>query len=359
MPQEMGTRKPRTKYQKLVDELETSIRSGALQPGDRLPSFSEMQRLHGAATATVQRVYAELEQQNLIERRNGSGIYVADAQAQKSHVIGVLARIGPYWNHPYHHRSISSFFQSATENRYETLILNPTSSIAWERMDGVMNMHGDTYRFEDKLPPLMPFVSLIVPVRGHCSVILDESGGVRQLVEHLLRLGHRRIAILLPDHGYSLPARLAGYESALQQAGITPQPQWQKTLFNDDSRNYSKYGYLTMREWLREDWRETGCTALITQNDDTAIGAIRALREHGLDVPGDVSVTGFDGMEIGLHVDPALTTVDIPLEQAGKAAFDLLMQQINSGEITPQTITLDTQICERASTAPAKVNVEI
>jgi len=254
---------------------------------------------------------------------------------------------------------MDSFLQSATENRYETLILNPTSSIAWERMDGVLNLHSDTYRFEDKLPPLMPFVSLIVPVRGQCSVILDESNGVQQLVEHLLRLGHRRIAILLPDHGYSLPARLVGYENALRQAGIEPQPQWQKTLFNDNTSSYSKYGYITMREWLQQDWRETGCTAIIAQNDDTAIGAIRALREHGLNVPGDVSVTGFDGTEIGLHIDPALTTVNIPLEQAGKAAFDLLMQQINSGEITPQTITLDTQICERASTAPPKGHVEI
>jgi len=357
MSNETATRQ--TKYQRLIDQLKTSIRSGELQPGDRLPSFQEMQRLHGAATATMQRVYAELEQQHLIERRNGSGIYVADARTQKSHVIGVLARIGPNWNHPYHHRSMNAFLQCATENRYETLILNPTSSIAWERMDGVVNLHGDTYRFEDKLPPLMPFVSLIVPVRGQCSVILDESGGVRQLVEHLLRLGHRRIAILLPDHGYSLPARLTGYKNALQQAGIVPQPEWQKILFNDNSTNYSKYGYITMRDWLREDWRKTGCTALITQNDDTAIGAIRALREQGIAVPGDVSVTGFDGTEIGLHVDPALTTADIPLEQAGKTAFDLLMQQINSGEITPQTITLETQICERASTAPAKVNVEI
>jgi len=343
-----------TKYQRLVEEFETSIRVGELRPGDQLPTFSEMQRLYGAATATVQRVYAELEQQNLIERRNGSGVYVADVQAQKSHVIGVLAHIGPNWNHPYHHRSISAFFQSATENCYETLILNPTSSIAWERMDGVLNMHGDTYRFEDNLPPLMPFVSLIVPVRGHCSVILDESGGVRQLVEHLLEFGHRRIAILLPDHGYSRPARLAGYEDALRQAGIMPQPQWQKTLFNDNSTNYSKYGYLTMRQWLEEDWRETGCTALITQNDDTAIGAIRALREQGMDVPGDVSVTGFDGTEIGLHVDPALTTIDIPLEQAGKAAFDLLQQQMNTGEITPQTIALETRLCKRASTAFVK-----
>jgi LacI family transcriptional regulator len=343
-----------TKYQRLVEELEASIRAGKLQPGDRLPSFSEMQRLHGAATATVQRVYAELEQQNLIERRNGSGIYVADVRAQKSHVIGVLTRVRPNWNHPYHHRLLSAFFQCATENYYETLVLNSISSIAWERMDAVISVRSAAQEFEDRLPPLMPFVSLTVPVAGKCSVLIDETDGVRKLTSHLLKLGHRRIAILLPDHGYSRQMRLAGYEEALQEAGISPKPQWMRNLWSDDSDSYSKYGYVTMSEWLQKEWSKTGCTALITQNDDTAIGAIRALREHGLDVPSDVSVTGFDGTEIGLHVEPALTTINVPLEQAGKAAFDLLQQQIRTGEITPQTVMLETKLCERASTALVK-----
>jgi DNA-binding LacI/PurR family transcriptional regulator len=346
------------KYRRLAEMLRSQIESGELNVGDRLPSLVRMHRDHGATKATMVRVYELLEKENLIERRGGSGVYVAEPRAQKSHIIGLLTLAGPDWNHPYYQRLVKGFVECAKEHHYETLLLNPESSIAWERMDAVVSKYGDIREFTNKLPPLMPFVSLMVPVEGKNSVLVDEGSGVRQLVQHLIDLQHQRIAILLPENTYSRQTRLHAYLAALADAEIAPDPQWQRDIDCDDTGGYSfsKSGYTTMKKWLQEGWDKTGCTALVTQNDDNAIGAIRALREHGLNVPDDVSVTGFDGTEIGLHVDPAITTVDIPLEQAGETAFRLLQQQMDAAEETiPQTVMLGTRLCERASTAAAPV----
>jgi LacI family transcriptional regulator len=345
------------KYLRLADMLRSQIEFGELKIGDRLPSFAEMYRDHGATKTTLRRVYELLEKENLIERRGGSGVYVAEPRPEKSHVIGLLARDVTDWNHPYYQRMSNGFFQCAEKHQYEMLLLNPKSSIAWERMDAVVSMYSDIQEFTGKLPPLMPFVSLMVPVEGKNSVLIDEGGGIRQLVQHLVDLRHRRIAILLPEHIHSRQTRFHTYLATLADAGITPNPRWQRDIDCDDTGGYSfsKSGYTTMKKWLQEGWGKTGCTALMTQNDDNAIGAIRALREHGLDVPGDVSVTGFDGTEIGLHVDPAITTIDIPLEQAGKTAFHLLQQQMNLAEMASQKVMLETRLCARASTAIAPV----
>src|SRR5690606_8671008 len=116
--------------------------NGEYQPGDRLPSFSEMRRDFGATPTTVQRVYAELESAELIERRTGSGVFVAQLGKRKlSHIIGLHSRITDETHiHPYNRLLMEGVSRRAREHGYEVMLMNNESSVAWEFVDGVISM---------------------------------------------------------------------------------------------------------------------------------------------------------------------------------------------------------------------------
>jgi len=110
-----------------------------------------------------------------------------------------------------------------------------------------------------------------------------------------------------------------------------------------------------MSAWLRDEsangWQKINCTALLCHNDETTMGALQALREAGLRVPDDVSVVGFDGLEIGEYSHPRLTTVEMPLREIGAAAVAMLLRQIEADEVTEEHQILSTQLRVRESTA--------
>src|SRR5690606_6745856 len=120
--------------------------------------------------------------------------------------------------------------------------------------------------------------------------------------------------------------RLAGYRDALQAAGIEPVHEWTRTLAGTPSVDLRQTGYESTRSWLQDDWHELACTALLSHNDEAAIGAIEAFTERGLSVPEQVSVVGFDGTEMSEYSRPRLTTVEVPLREIGKTAMELLLR---------------------------------
>ena len=138
-----------------------------------------------------------------------------------------------------------------------------------------------------------------MPYQGKAGVSADDGNGARLATQHLLDLGHQRIAYL---HGYEdhplMHSRLAGYREALLAEGITPQRSWARRLRGryDTGARFSSEGRKNMKLWLRDGWREAGFTALLCHNDEVALGAIAALSEAGIRVPQDVSVVGFDGI---------------------------------------------------------------
>ena len=123
--------------------------------------------------------------------------------------------------------------------------------------------------------------------------------------------------------------RQAAYEAGLRNAGIDLDPRWMRELEWQRSYEVDSFfrssGRETMRLWFQQDWRELGCTAILAQNDETAIGMIEAFREAGVEVPSQVSVVGFDGTEVSTFVRPRLTTIEVPLKQIGITAVRKLL----------------------------------
>jgi DNA-binding LacI/PurR family transcriptional regulator len=192
--------------------------------------------------------------------------------------------------------------------------------------------------------------------------VADEYSGIQAAVQHLTSQGHRRIGyLLMREYSPEAPLRLAGYEVALREAGIEPLPEWVWRLRGGNvaaSVSFVEIGRLSMRAWLNDGFLQLGCTALLAQNDETALGAIDVLREAGLKTPDDISIIGFDGTEVAEYCSPPLTTVAMPLRDIGSKAVEiaLTLMQGERMEHTPQVITLPTQLKVRETTrAPRSI----
>ena len=158
-------------------------------------------------------------------------------------------------------------------------------------------------------------------------------GGFRQRRE-LERPGSFRTRT---DHcTISLPLFGNCVRRALAEAGVEEGLDWKREApCCATPRIAIENGYQEVLQWLREGWRESGCTALLANNDYVALGAIKAFQEQGLEVPHDVSVVGFDGSEVLSFMAPNLTTVMEPLRSIGVAATERLLQQIHKPDTVP------------------------
>ncbi|MEV0091676.1 LacI family DNA-binding transcriptional regulator [Streptomyces sp. NPDC050738] len=146
----------------------------------------------------------------------------------------------------------------------------------------------------------------------------DNRGGGRQLTEHLIELGHRRIGYVAgPEERTTTRHRLEGHRKALDAAGIKDDPRL--VMHGPYSR---RSGFEATRELLD---REPELTAVVAANDTVALGACAAVRERGLRIPEDISVAGFDDLPFSVDAVPALTTVRLPLYDAGAWAGRLAM----------------------------------
>ena len=199
------------------------------------------------------------------------------------------------------------------------------------------------------LPPDVPTMLIGAVARDpkHGSVALDEELAGRQATEYLLGLGHRRIAhITGPLVEDCSKERLQGHQLALQAAGISPDPS---LVIEGDWSATS--GDEAVRKWLEAG---TTFTAMFAQNDRMAVGAIRALREAGLRVPGDVSVMGFDDMPLASYFDPALTTVRQDIFNIGREAARHLIWSIENPTQPPHNLRFQAELIIRNSTIPHK-----
>ncbi|MEU8280085.1 LacI family DNA-binding transcriptional regulator [Microbispora bryophytorum] len=169
--------------------------------------------------------------------------------------------------------------------------------------------------------------------------------GGRSATRHLIELGHRRIAMIAgPDRVLCCRARLDGYRSALEAAGLSADPGLvvRTDLTKDDGRT-AAIGLLTRAERP---------TAIFACNDLQALGVYQAARELGLRIPADLSVVGFDDLPITALVDPPLTTVHQPLTEMAAAATELALA-LGRGEEMPQVgVELATTLTVRESTSP-------
>ena len=177
-------------------------------------------------------------------------------------------------------------------------------------------------------------------------VLVDNVRGAREITEHLVRLGHTTIALLIDETAWTTGAgRLAGYRAALEDAGITVDPELiVPTRFDPGAAREAVVDLLD---------RRPDVTALFAANNLLAEGAFQALRTRGLRVPEDLSLVAFDDVPWMSMVSPGVTTVDQHTDDLGRACAQLVVDRIAGSAPYEATVRyIEPSLVVRGSTAP-------
>jgi LacI family transcriptional regulator len=205
-----------------------------------------------------------------------------------------------------------------------------------------------TEELEQALNDRFPFVVVdpLLPLGERIpTVSVAYRPGVEQAMQHLLMLGHRRIAaITLPPGWLATEERRAAYHASLAAAGIRPEPAFE--VASDPEAGPGAQAAAALLDLPEPP------TAIFAFNDSIAFGALRAARARGLRVPEDLSVVGFDDIEPATLVTPTLTTVHQPLSEMGRTAVNVLVRLFERRASETPHIELGTRLVVRESTGP-------
>jgi len=214
------------------------------------------------------------------------------------------------------------------------------------RVDGVVLMGVD--REDPEVVKLVeadvPLIGVDLEVSGKRAsyVSSDNVGGARLAVRHLHALGHRRIATIAGPEDHKPGAdRLVGFRAELQALGIENRPEYEQI-----GDWYSESGERAMQALLA---LPDPPTAVFAAADLMAVGAMKAARDAGLNVPADLAVVGFDDIQLASLLDPSLTTIHQDKVGLGRAAARALLEQIENPELTPAALTLPVELIIRGS----------
>lgn len=219
------------------------------------------------------------------------------------------------------------------------------------RVDGVVLMGADARDQEvQKLArSTIPCVAVDLDLVGRRTgfVVSDNANGAALALEHLHGLGHERIATVTgPTDTRAGMDRLVGYRETLERLGLPYRDEYVR-----DGDFYFESGAAATQELLS---LPNPPTAVFAASDLMAAGAIRAIEQAGLSVPGDIAVVGFDDIQLAAMMQPALTTIRQDKLGLGTAAADALLRMIELDGAPPPGITLPVELVVRASSVPEK-----
>ncbi|AEQ50866.1 LacI family DNA-binding transcriptional regulator [Pelagibacterium halotolerans] len=275
------------------------------------------------------------------------------AQSVRTGRNTTLGLLLPDLRNPYFPALAQSIEHAARQAGY-TVMLIDTSGVADDELEGMRHLESQgvagaiwcqTTSVMDAptRPFVMPVVIIGVPDLIYDNVTIEDRQGGRQLAHHLLALGHRRFGILA---GASVAEgrneRTNGFIEALEGKG---EIVWrERTPFSID-----------LPDAVRDRMAQRDVTALMCGNDMLAIGALRTARQLGIDVPGEMSVAGFDDIPWASIVTPGLTTVKQPVEEMAAAALTLLLDRLADPARPVRHFKVGVSLVQRDSTAAAPI----
>ena len=278
--------------------------------------------------------------------------------------IGVLTpqALSVIFSNPFFGAFSEGVAMAAEDSGYALYFISPlhgslAGAMGRATVDGVVAIglsddHPEVEQIRRSGVPIVLVDSTALPEHG--SVGVDDVGGAQAAAEHLVGLGHRDVLVVgveppapstAIDHDGVVARRLRGYRAAFAAVGID---------IPDDRIVVGPASIEGGMAALDGAWRDgMRPTAVLTMSDAMAIGVMRALRDLRLDVPGDVSVVGFDDIDLAQHVDPPLTTVHQPIRRKGEEAVRVLLSVVQRrDQANPEHRRLETRLIVRGSTGP-------
>lgn len=301
---------------------------------------------------TADRVRKVIEEMKFIPNPSATTL-----KYNRSNTYGLIV---PDLSNPFFPEFLLNLEEALVKNEQEILVATTQSREAQlnssvrrmllRRVDGVVLMASEveTRSIEPILEHRIPIVTIDrrKAEPGCGDVCIDFESGMRAAVLHLKDLGHRRLGFIGGTEGLKTSQiRFRAFQRAINEASLS---------FNDSFVRAGNYrvdgGDAAMRALLGRTERPT---AILTVNDLTAFGALRALHAFGIGVPTQMSVVGFDGIQLSDAVQPALTTVVVPLKEMAKKCLDALERlKKNAGKRGP-VLSVEGTLVVRDSTGPA------
>ncbi len=327
------------------------------------PTIKHVAAAAGVSTATVSRVLSGLagvrdgvrERVHEVVRTLGyqPNRVARSLRVRTTRTIGVII---PDIENPFFTRVVRGIEEVLQSAEYSLLLANSNESPARERINlatlqaegvaGVIFTATERERLDssDLAGPQLPMVAVsrVLPGLKVDTVTVGNAEGARAAVAHLIGLGHRRIGLISGPTGISTARdRQAGYEKALQEAGL---PLDRDLIQYADFRQDG--GYTAMQQLLQMGVPPSG---VFVGSNLMTLGALQAIQERGLDIPGQIAIVGFDDMPWAASLRPPLTAVAQPAYEVGTAAARLLLERLREPDRPIRHIVLETRLVVRAS----------
>ena len=353
-------------YRQLANVLRQRILDGTMPSGTSLPTEFELSATYGISRGTVRQALSLLSDEGLIERMPGRGTFVRAREGSAFQSMQTIGVIIPAANDQLNMDILIGVESVAKHRGYHVVFNYSKESLQQEkrdverlRADGVAGLivfpvsdveYDETmWRLHTQVFPFV-LVDRYFPTLDCDHVVVDNLGGGYRAAEHLIILGHSRIAFLHQARAgcktTSVRDRYLGYRKALADYGLSFQESWATVLERED---LSLGGQDTPESCIRYLQRPDRPNAVFAVNDIVAIGLVSAAASLGIRVPDELAIVGFDNLSIAAQVHPPLTTINQPRVDIGLRAAQLLIDRLEGKNGPPESVVLSTALVVRAS----------
>lgn len=347
-------------YLHLREKLKSEIKTGALKPGDRIASNKELSEKFKVSQVTVRQAILALAREGYVNVVPRVGSYVTHrGQRRLSHQqSNIVALLIPTIQNPFFGEIAQEIEALLLTHGYSLVLCNTEGdtershsylNILKEKVDGFIIAPDSSS--EDRTPYRelqrlnIPFVLFDKTIKGiqADTVSVNNYEGARLAVDHLLELGHRSITCIAGlSSEENISERVRGYRETLQEHEL------KDAVISFEELPGRKLGYKVAEEFFA---RKNRATAIFATNDILCVGIIEAARAHGLKIPDDIAIVGFDDISIDQLLEIPLTTISQSEALIAKYVVELLLSKI-SGQREPQIqqILLEPKLIVRQST---------
>lgn len=357
----------KAKYFTLMEQLKEDILSGRIQAGEKLPSENELAAGFSISRHTVRKALSILENEGYITARHGKGTFCSERMIHRnnSHNIAVVTTYLSDYIFP---RLIQGMDRVLTANGYSIILKNTGNSRTVEAkvlqemlnkpIDGliiepsksqILCKHLNLYEMLDKYGIPYVFIQGSYPqMLDKPRILMDDCQGGYLLTKYLIENGHKHIVGIFKADDSQGAQRHLGYTKALQEAGILYDPEMVIWFHTEDRRIKPA---LMLNQMLDKGMN---MDAVVCYNDQIATLAINALKERGLSIPKDISITGYDNSMIAEAGQIGLTTIAHPQEKLGEMAAELILEQIQKVPLADSKVErlIQPELIIRQSTCP-------
>jgi len=343
-------------YQRIYTALKLRIDAGEWGYGAMLPTENELCETYQVSRGTVRQVMAELEKEGQVRRERGRGTFLIRAGLEKpaqSTSHPTISFIVPYVRDSFVSSILLGVESTARAsgcavvfNHVENDLDKQELALRLAFQQGVGGIILYPVNSKDASPILSELIQQNFPlvlvdryIRGLFTdyVTSDNFGGGLIATQHLLSLGHARIAFLSwIEMSTSMEQRRVGYRHALQEVGMALKPELEWEV-----KGYPEIDLAALEDKLTQPGRPT---AIFAANDQLALAVQHAARSLKLSIPEDLALVGFDNLEIAAHVDIPITTVAQPAFEMGRMAGELLLSKIRPAVLSAEVTHIQRRI---------------